>query len=363
MSRRIAFTRWATADDWASGTRDGVVTSHRGVAIAEPAGTRDYDGRTFEYAAWTSAWQEPGFPCADLVGSWSACTPRGAWLEVSAQAQGSDSWAVLGRWADGDRPAVRTSVGGQPDVDTDVWKPGNAEAWRLRLTLLRSPGDPGPTVRMAAAVASDGTHGGRTEPSTPGSAVGPVLDVPCFSQMRHLDHGGAGWCSPTATTMVLAHYRAMPRLAESDHPEPWVDHAAARTFDPAYDGTGNWSFNVAYAAGRTGHAFVTRMRDLREVEAFVAAEIPLVASVSYADGALNGAAVASTDGHLVVICGFTETGDVVVNDPAGATNGEVRRTYDRAELERAWLDGSGGVVYVIHDDAHPLPASGAGAAW
>jgi hypothetical protein len=269
-------------------------------------------------------------------------------------------------------------VNDQPDVDTDVWRPRGVEAWRLRLTLLRTPDSVGPTLRMAAAVASAGPHDhlvgradhlvgradhlvgrAKSRPSTSGT----VLDVPCFSQILHRDHGGSGWCSPTSVAMVLAHFRALPQLSDDDHPDPWVDHVAREVFDPAYDGAGNWSFNAAYAAGRTGHAFVTRLRDLRDAEALVAAGIPLVASVSYADGALTGAPVAGTDGHLIVICGFTDAGDVVVNDPAGATNAEVRRTYDRGELERVWLDGSGGIVYVVHDDDHPLPNGDDAAPW
>ena len=53
--------------------------------------------------------------------------------------------------------------------------------------------------------------------------------------------------------------------------------------------------------------------------------------------------------------GFTGSGDVVVNDPASRSRSGVRRVYDRAELEAAWLGGSGGVVYVIRDQAHALP--------
>ena len=57
----------------------------------------------------------------------------------------------------------------------------------------------------------------------------------------------------------------------------------------------------------------------------------------------------------MVIVGFTKTGDVVVNDPAASTRAGVRRTYDRGQFENAWIPRSGGLVYVIHDDAHPLP--------
>jgi Peptidase_C39 like family len=74
------------------------------------------------------------------------------------------------------------------------------------------------------------------------------------------------------------------------------------------------------------------------------------------------APISSTNGHLMVIVGFRENGDVVVNDPASSTRKGVRRTYDRGQFEDAWLKrsgsggGSGGVVYVIHDDEHPLPS-------
>ena len=50
-----------------------------------------------------------------------------------------------------------------------------------------------------------------------------------------------------------------------------------------------------------------------------------------------------------MVVGFEADGDVVVNDPAGASNGEVRRTYDRAEFERIWISASGGTAYVIRN--------------
>jgi hypothetical protein len=159
---------------------------------------------------------------------------------------------------------------------------------------------------------------------------------------------------------VLGYYDALPaastyRWVPSGHTDPWVDYAARMTYDSDYEGTGNWAFNTAYAAPRVGKAFVTRLRSLREAEAFIAAGIPLVASLSYGSGELSGSAVSSSNGHLLVIVGFTSAGDVVVNDPAARTRSGVRRTYDRAEFENAWLPTSGGTVYVIHDAAHPLP--------
>ncbi len=69
-----------------------------------------------------------------------------------------------------------------------------------------------------------------------------------------------------------------------------------------------------------------------------------------------------------MLVGFTETGDVVVNDPAShliQSNDEVRVTYDRAEFEAAWIGTTGGITYVIHPDDKPLPPAlpGAPANW
>ena len=71
---------------------------------------------------------------------------------------------------------------------------------------------------------------------------------------------------------------------------------ARSVYDHGYRGAGNWSFNTAYAATRTGEAFVTRLRDLRDAERFIAAGIPLAASITFGSGQLSGAPISSTAG-------------------------------------------------------------------
>jgi hypothetical protein len=177
--------------------------------------------------------------------------------------------------------------------------------------------------------------------------------------------------------MVLGYYDALPprrayRWVDPSYPDRVVPHVARMVYDTHLGGTGNWPFNTAYAASRTGHAFVTRLRSLREAERFIAAGIPLIASVTFSSGQLSGAPISSTSGHLLVIVGFTSSGDVVVNDPAASSRSGVRRTYDRGQFEDAWLKrypsgssmrGSGGMVYVITDDAHPLPPEDGNRNW
>jgi hypothetical protein len=297
---------------------------------------------------WTTPWCEPGFAFTDLVASWSATTPRGTWIEVAAQARGSRTWHVLGRWASGPRARRRTSVNGDGQVDIDIWRPSaGVDAYRLRVTGHESAAAR-PRVHTVGAVASAGPV--RTTTSAPLRRKARVLDVPRLSQMEWKEVGGGGWCSPTSVAMVLSHAGTLPPATD-------VPRAAAEVVDPAYgDGTGNWPFNTAWAATLTGRAFVTRLRDLRDAERFIDVGIPLVASVAYPPGALSGAPTHGTAGHLVVIRGFTADGDVVTNDPGAPTERSVRRTYERGQFERAWLDQPGGLVYVIHRDDQPLPS-------
>ena len=378
-SRQIAYTGWTSGADFRAGTLAGVRVDHGRLRLAAPVGHRSYGQRRYDVGRWVSPWTAPGFGLTELVASWSARTPGDSWLEVQVRGRAADgttsSWDVLGRWTSGDAFTRRTSVPAQgddlADVSVDTWRaaqPAGLVSWQLRVSLMRASGatTPSPSLDTVGAMASRLPSVSSVATSTPGPARGIELAVPRYSQMVHEGHypryggGGEAWCSPTSTSMVLGYYRALPPAAAyawvgSNHVDPWVDHAARMTYDADYRGTGNWPFNTAYAAPLAGHAFVTRLRSLREAERFIVAGIPIVASVSFGPGELSGAPISATNGHLLVIRGFTATGDVIVNDPAAQTRAGVRRVYDRSQFENAWLPRSGGLTYVIRDDAHPLP--------
>ncbi|MBC9734819.1 C39 family peptidase [Nocardioides marmotae] len=377
-ARPIAYTQWDTPAELRSGRLvDTRVTRGTIVQTKAPSGRRKVDGTAYELGHWLSPWTKPGFALTELIGSWSATTTGDSWIEVSVRGRaaggGQSSWDVLGRWTSGDTFTRRTSVGGQgddlADVNVDTWKaPRGMASYQLRVSLARRAGTKAKAVVDTVGAVASRLPSGPGTTSKPGVARGIVLDVPRYSQMIHQGHspqwggGGQAWCSPTSTSMVLGYYGALPKAADhawvgAGHQNPWVDHAARMTYDAAYRGTGNWPFNTAYAAPLAGHAFVTRLRSLREAERLIKAGIPVVASVSFGRGQLSGAPISATNGHLLVIVGFTQSGDVVVNDPAASSSAGVRRTYDRAQFESVWLPTSGGLAYVIHDDAHPLPSS------
>ena len=378
--RSVDYQQWDSTAELATGRSYGVTVAGGRAAFASSTARRRLGGTSYETARWESAWVTPGFSFTELIASWSAVTPADSFVEVRVRGRNAvgatSSWDLMGRWALWDSFTERTSDGGQTDdlasVDVDTWKaPAGLASWQVRVVLARRAGTTArPSFDTVGAVAS--ALPSATPPvSAPGVARGTVLDVPRYSQMVHTGHypqwgsGGEAWCSPTSTSMVLGYYDTLPRATSyswvpQGHTDPWVDHAARMTFDHGYDGTGNWPFNTAYAAPLAGKAFVTRLRSLREAERFIAAGIPLVASISFGSGELDGAPIGATAGHLLVVVGFTDDGDVVVNDPASRTRSGVRRTYDRAQFERAWLPRSGGLVYVIRDAAHPLPKDSPG---
>lgn len=346
------------------------------IRFLKAAGKRSFSGRTYEYAAWTSSWTTPSHTFTHLVPSWNASTPAGSWIQVLLQVRDTAGTAStvkdLGRWTLGDATVKRSSAGAQADAiarvatDTLIARKKPLRAFRFTVKLMRTPGGSAPTVTALGAATATPTS---TIPATsaPLKKSAVSLAVPTYSQMTHRGQhpqfggGGEAWCSPTSLAMVLGYYGKLPAASSytwvpKKYSDRWVNHIARLTYDYTYKGAGNWPFNTAYAATRTGKAFVTRLPHLRSAERFIRSGIPLIVSIKFGRGQLTNAPIGSTAGHLLVLVGFTAAGNPIVNDPAASKNSLVRRTYDRAQFERAWLGGSAGLTYVVHDAKHPLPA-------
>jgi hypothetical protein len=166
-------------------------------------------------------------------------------------------------------------------------------------------------------------------------------------------NGGEVWCSPTSLSMVMAYWANKMGRRGLDQEVPTVAHG---TYDYVYSGNGNWSFNTGYAASNGLKASVNRFSSLGQVERWIAKGVPVIASISWERGGLTGAPLPASSGHLLVIRGFTEAGNVIVNDPAAGTNSGVRRIYQRDELHRAWFEsGSGGVAYIVRPESWSVP--------
>lgn len=363
---QVALTSWTSYADLKAGQRHGLKLGRGQVSLLDPR-PRTVAGRSYEAGTWTSPWVTPGFGATALIPTWEATTPSKSLVRVEVRARAADgatgSWDTVADWSRTNRPVPRTTYSGQADdlgrVRVDTWYAAAAvTSWQVRVTLMRPKGSSlGVSLERVGAVASVDASTPRPT-SKPGPGVGTVLAVPTYSQMVHIGHypqwggGGEAWCSATSTAMVLGYYGISPATTgiTPGHVDAVVDHTAKMVYDHGYDGTGNWAFNTAYAATLVaGDSYVTRMRDLREAEDYIAAGVPLVVSIAFGRNQLTGAPISASNGHLLVVVGFEADGDVVVNDPAGATDAEVRRVYDRAQFERIWIEASGGTAYVIRN--------------
>jgi len=375
------FTAWTTDADFAAGSSDGVLLG--GGAITLPAGATE--------GAWTSPWYQPPAGFTQLVPSWQANTPSGSWVEIGLQvrtATAESGWYAMGRWALDTSVIDRSSVDKQADdfgtifTDTFVSRStapgGRPAAYRLMATL-HAPAETTadatakttarPVVRQLAATAA--APGALPPTSMPISDQPVELAVPAYSQSTHSGEykkfggGGSVWCSPTSTAMVLSYFGTGPTAADiaslppdkvfdrNGRADGAVDWAAIHVWDYVYRGAGNWPFNTAYAAEYGLDATVRQYSTLRAVEAWVRAGVPIVVSIRWdntdADplNDLDGSSISSTDGHLMIVIGFTAGGDVIANDPASPSNAAVRHVYRRDQFERNWLRASDGTAYVI----------------
>ena len=290
------------------------------------------------------------------IPSWIAETPPGSWIEVQLRVRIAHHWTGfyrITRWDDQAVGSARQSFSAQRDADGQVNTDtlaldGLADAIQPRV-LLHGAGTL-QALRIALSTPQ--------EPRQRSAASVPCeLPVPLRSQMAY-PHG-ARICSPTSVAMLLAYWYARTGAI---HLAAFADHAAVSqlvapcVYDPVYDGYGNWSFNTAYAAAQGLDAYVAAFDNLEQLESWVAAGVPVVISVAWKVGELANAPIASSAGHLLIVTGFDEVGQVIVADPRAECEDQVRRIYDAAQLETAWQHRCAGMVYLIHPHGWPVPA-------
>jgi hypothetical protein len=304
-------------------------------------------------AAGEVTWLSPRTTCRpadEFVSSWNASLPSNGWLNVELRVFHNDTptrFYALGHWSLNPAQHPRASIPGQQDADGDVDTDtlqlrAPANAFQFRLTL-------GATTNAAPlkllAVSLINTRLAVKPRASLRSVWGQYLTVPERSQHDYAE--GGGWCSPTTVTMLLGFWAAKLHRSDLLFTVPDVAHAI---YDATWKGTGNWSFNVAFAGEPAGlRACVTRFDDVRELEEWIAHGYPVGVSICYDRLRDVGP---GPNGHLMVVAGFTKTGDVVFNDPAGRQ--DVRRVFSRERFLYAWKY-SKNTVYLVYPEGAVLP--------
>ena len=256
-------------------------------------------------------------PAREAVISWNSQTANGElYVQLLRAHQPDGSWLPHAHWS----PSGRHSFSAKDNdtvIETDVLRTHRpfdgvrirAKGVNFERVALATPLHNVPSARSAAPI---------------------ELDVPPRSQYVGDERG---WCSPASLSMVHAFYGYDRDVATT----------ARAIFDYAYNGTGNWAFNVAFSGELGLQALVAYLRNLDHARELLECGIPPILSYSWAAGELPGAPLEHSDGHVVVLRGFTAAGDCIVNDPAHAA---IRVIYPRQALERVWLRNKG-VAYVI----------------
>ena len=292
----------------------------------------------------------------ELIVSWNAHLKPAQSITIRAHTVGDSNSKdyIMGIWTPGKLAAVRRSVPNQSDsyakVDTDTLilrKP----AKQFQLLVEYS----GPGSRLSNLTDLNVcVFNSKLKPHDPlppnKAAWGKQLMMAERSQLSY--EGGRVWCSPTSVSMVMSYWANQLHRPELDED---VTKVASQVLDPLYPGTGNWPFNTAYAGSFPGmRGYISRFEDISELEDWIEAGIPVVISVSYK--LLKGYSTPEVGGHIVVVSGFTPTGDVIVNDPwtKFETGEKVVKTFPRKNLIAAWAK-SNNTVYLIHPIEKAVP--------
>jgi len=278
----------------------------------------------------------------DVVGSFAADVPPDGEVELSVKVRagaGWTEWYSLGtRRGDGFASAPKVEdAAAVLDVDELKLK-AKATAVRYRLKLRQGSGSI--LLRSIALALSDGDAPAAPPAASTGAwtrelALTPRSQHDADEKLRH------DVCSPTSLAMVLEFWGRRKTTEEV---------ALAVRDRGASDLFGNWPANATYAASLGLDARVARLESIAGLEAEIAAGRPVVVSVTFKDGELRGAPIHRTNGHLMVVVGFTKEGDVIALDPSAHASAEARRVYARADFHKAWRVNKRGLAYVIGPD-------------
>ncbi len=292
----------------------------------------------------------------ELVVSWNAAAPSGTSLKIEARGIFPDhktKFFTMALWSEDVSKFPRESVKGQKDsdgnvsTDTLILKALCRRA-QVRVTLGSSEKNIKPELKFLGLSFLNSKM--EIFPLPPDKkAWGKIIETPERSQNSYPEE--QGWCSPTSLSMVLMRWSSVLHRPELNLDVPEV---AKNVLDKNF-GTGNWPFNTAFAGKFPGmRAYVSRFTDISELEDWIVAGIPVIISAPF--HLLESGRRNTGSGHVVTVIGFTESGDVVINDPA--TNLEkgqkVRHIYKRENVAKAWKT-SHNTVYLIYPESAKIP--------
>lgn len=288
-----------------------------------------------EYSGYVLTAVKETVPFDELVVSWNGFTPGMSSLKIEVQVKVNGSWsdfypiALWNQFFTGGSFSKEDAVA---KTLIDLLKVKNSElatAYRVRVWLRRNSFREEP--RLTGIYVS--TRNSQEFKLKMSHEIAPIeLAVPTRSQMIHHQAYANQICSPTCCGMVLGYY---------DIYIP-TDQIIWEVFDKTSGIFGNWPFNTAALGCYGFEAKVEFMTDLTEALREIEAGRPIITGVRYQEGQLENAAIAKTNGHIIVLVGYQDN-HLIVNDSAAPANDQVRRKY---RLDQ-FLEVCSGVFYTV----------------
>ncbi len=291
---------------------------------------------------WTSPWVRPAFSFDELIYSWRTDRPGDAFrldLQVRFGPSDETGWLYAGSWG----AVTNLTTGRRPPafdrgvLDMDWLKlKAKAAEFRFRVTgagaaVLANP--PALTV-IATDNHAAPFHGEGESPRV----AARVLEVPL---RRQLDARGQ-WMKDRCQSAALA--SAMEYYGKS----VLLEDIVRLTHDLEYDYPGIWPrvIGAAREFGFEGH--IGRFRDWAAVRRALAENQMILCSIRMNEGDCQAPPYASMGNHIVVLCGVTDDGRVVVADSALGKSGAGHLCqWLQSDFETVWMRTKGGIAMVI----------------
>ncbi len=299
-------------------------------------------------AEWTSPLVQPAFAFEELIYSWHIQKPGDTFrLYLQAVFGPSDQtdWLYAGYWG-----AVTEAVTNRqcPTFDRGV-----LDMDFLKLTTkatgfrfqVRATGSNALAAPPALTVVVTDNHATTAAPRVePERVDAPVLDIPLRRQLDSQGRWMKDRCQSAALASVMEYFgKSVP-----------LEEIVRLTNDPEYNYAGIWP-RVIGAAREFGYeGYIERFRDWTAVRRTLAENKIILCSIRLKEGEVKSPPYVSMGNHIVVLCGATEDGRVVVTDSALGKSGRGHLCqWLQSDFETVWMQTKGGVAMVI------CPPSGA----
>jgi hypothetical protein len=297
---------------------------------------------------WTSILVQPGFPFEELIYSWHLDRPGDTfrlYLKVAFDSGDESEWLYAGYWGTVPDLVVGREAPSFPQgvLDMDWLKLKTpASGFRFKvvplgaqppirppaLTVIVTDNHPSPE----AAQQEDVTP--RTQPPIP-----RVLDVPLRRQLDSKGERIIDRCQSAALASAMEYF---------GKPIP-LESIVAHTFDAEYQYPGIWPRVIGAAQEFGFDGQIERFRSWDEVRQALAENRVILCSMGMRKGECQSPPYPSMGNHILVLCGVTDDGRVVVTDSfLGKSGTGYLCQWLQSDFETVWMRNKGGVAMVIN---------------